>query len=198
MKHTFKTLLGLVLVVFVLAGCSNPAGPEFSEIDKTTVVETPEESIRQIEVKFEWGKDFEVGNCRGSFKMFFLGYLLGLHPTQDFDGYKYAYDLPEEYVPVFLDLFNEEDEERFRKLSNDALKLVFDTAYYKEGDIIDLGKYTSRAVCLANPRFADCLRFSTKDIDETEKLDFKDIIEVCDTDMVIYVFWDSDYSGIKN
>ena len=78
MKHTFKTLLVLVLVVFVLAGCSNPAGPETPEVNEPPVVEVPEENVKLTKVEFKWSTAYNISNSTRNVRTYIPIYLLGL------------------------------------------------------------------------------------------------------------------------
>mgnify|MGYP003508331317 CR=1 FL=1 len=59
--------------------------------------------------------------------------------------------------------------------------------YYKEGTIIDLEQWESRAICCAAPEYKDCLRFSTEDVDgreDVDQIDIKNFIEVGSEDII--------------
>lgn len=195
MKHTFKTLLGLVLVVFVLAGCSNPAGPEIPEVNEPPVVETPEENVKLVKVEFRWGTEPEVGDLVSAFESYNPLYLLDLHFDQELKDYFYGF--PEGYdLESYIELLN--DTERFKEFSKDAFETVFGTKYYEEGTVIDLKKWTShRATDLIDKHIATRLQFSTTDIGKTDvhivKDPFDEIV-VGNEDIIIYVFWDSEKS----
>lgn len=199
MKHTFKTLLGLVLVVFVLAGCSNPAGPEIPEI--------PEDAVRSVKVEFSWGSNFvngqylnpgigDVGNQR--FNQYAPMYLLDLH--WDSDLKTYIYSVPGEYtVSSYLELMDQEED--FKKFSDDAFEQVFNTNnIYKEGEVIDLTQWTSKALLSinnnVNKKYEDCLCFSLEPIAENGyvKNPFDEVV-VGNEDIRVYVFFKSDNSS---
>lgn len=206
MKHIFRTLLGLVLLVFVLAGCSNPAGPEVSEIDKTTVVETPEDNIKSVKVEFSWGSNFvngqylnpgigDFGNQR--FNQYAPMYLLDLH--WDSELKTYIYSVPGEYtVSSYLELMDQEED--FKKFSDDAFEQVFGTKTYKEGEVIDLTQWTSKALLSINnnvtKKYEDCLCFSLEPIAENDdvKNPFDEIV-VGNEDIKVYVFFKSNNSS---
>lgn len=186
MKHTFRTLLGLVLVVFVLAGCSNPAGPEFSEI--------PEDNTRLVKVEFEWCTYHKNHKNTDGVKTYAPMYLLDLHWDSELKSY--AYGFPGDYD---LDSYSKllYDEERFNEFSKDAFEKVFGTKYYEEGTIVDLKKWTSEAARLSSTGvdvgFRDKLCFLTEDIDSIKSLETKktfEEIEVGNEDIKIYVFFD--------
>lgn len=195
MKHTFKTLLGLVLVVFVLAGCSNPAGPETPEVNEPPVVETPEENIKLTKVEFRWGTEPEVGDIVNLFESYNPLYLLDLHFDQELKDYFYGF--PEGYdLESYIELLK--DTKRFKKFSDDAFETVFGTKYYEEGTVIDLKKWTShRATDLIDKYIATRLQFSTTDTNKTDvpivKDPFDEIV-VGNEDIIVYVFWDSEES----
>ena len=205
MKHTFKTLLGLVLVVFVLAGCSNPAGPETPEVNETPVVETPEDTSNLTKVEFRWGENPDTTRLNEkSFLKSYPRYLLGLRSKLlgdcEYDC-DYVYDYPEGYDGVsYKELRN--DPERFKKFSDDVFEKVFGTKYYEEGTVIDLEKWTSKAVDLVNTSdefgvtTTTHLYFLAEDVGENyDNIEVKsfDKIEVKNEDIVIYVYWDMEF-----
>lgn len=210
MKHTFKTLLGLVLVVFVLAGCSNPAGPEIPEVNEPPVVEIPEENVKLTKVEFKWGEEPDTTRLnKDYFSRSYARYLLDLRSKSlddcsydcDYaDGCGYVYDYPEGYDRVsYKELRN--DPERFKKFSDDAFEKVFGTKYYKEGTVIDLGQWTAKAIDLVESAedsgdiviTTTNLYFLAEDVgknyDNIEVKSF-DKIEVKNEDIVVYVYWD--------
>lgn len=188
MKHTFRTLLGLVLLVFVLAGCSNPAGPEIPEGAK---------------VEFVWGTNPQVSSNYKD-KLFYYElsrYLLGLESDQNGNNCSYKY--PEDYKTKYED-YSGTSEEYFKKLYEDAFEKVFGTKYYKEGTSIDLTKWTSKAKDLLYPEenFCSQLYFMMEDIGKEDYdkdtyksyLDYLDkksfsSIEVYNQDIKVYVYW---------
>lgn len=181
MKHTFKTLLGLVLVVFVLVGCSSPVGSEFSEIDETLVVETPEDKARLVNVEFRWGSLPDIGDSVGSFETCAPRYLLDLHFDPEWNSLVYGY--PEGY-----------DSNYYKELIDGEII----TKSYEEGTPVSLKKWTSRAIRLtskgADSKYRDCLRFSIKDIYDSESYKDREFFEefvVGNEDMIIYVFFDA-------
>lgn len=197
MKHTFKTLLGLVLVVLFLAGCSNPAGPETPEVNEPPVVETPEENVKLVKVEFRWSKYPDVGAWKGGFEKWSPLYLseLRLNSDPDLNAYKYAYGLPEgcNDISSYIKFTKEEG---FEKFSNNVFEKNFGTKYCKEGEEIDLTKWTSRAIFLPDISAADCLHFSFQD-----KTNSKDVIKdpfdkivVGNEDIIVYIFYDSGIS----
>ena len=184
MKHIFRTLLGLVLVVFVLAGCSNPAGPEFSEI--------PEDNDKLTKVEFRWAEQDE------NFENYAPQYFLDLH--FDFELDSWIYGLPEGYD---FDSYSEliKDTERFKKFSEDAFEKAFGTKYYKEGTVIDLKKWTSKAKRLTKTGevsgMTTCSYFSTKYINRKEGYDIEDPFDeivVNNEDIIVYVYFDNEFS----
>lgn len=188
MKHIFKTLLGLVLVVWVLVGCSSPVGPETPEVNEPPVVETPEENVKLVKVEFIWSSANDEKIVPSIPK-----YLLDLH--FDVEQKSWLYGLPEGYtVDSYRELYN--DKERFNRFFDEAFKEVFGTKEYEEGREIDLTKWTSKAIRLTNKGedsgIRDCLQFSFKDTGKTEGYYVKDPIDritVGNTDIVVYVFW---------
>ena len=191
MKHTFKTLLGLVLVVFVLAGCSNPAGPETPEVNEPPVVETPEDTSNLTKVEFRWGKDVDINNSQ-CFYLDFPRYLLGLRSENN----KYVFDYPEGYTPEsYCNLVDYKD---FTEYSKGVFEDFFGTKYYKEGAEIDLTKWTSEALDLVMTNEYDTvytrLCFLTEDVEDSSGLSAKDSLDrivVGNEDMVIYIYWDN-------
>ncbi len=189
MKHTFKTLLGLVLVVFVLAGCSNPAGPEIPEVIETPVVETPEENAQWVEVEFVWG----TGQDKSIYSYAPM-YLSSL--SYDEVSREFFYGFTGEDFKAYCDVYNSlvPESPEFKEFYNNALKEVFDTKKYKEGDIIELEQWTSEAKRLKKDGsfsiYSECLQFSLED---TEKhFDIKnvfDVFEVGTENVKIYVFF---------
>ena len=176
MKHTFRTLLGLVLVVFVLAGCSNPAGPEFSEI--------PEDNDKLTKVEFRWAEQDE------NFENYAPQYFLDLHFDSELNSY--AYGLPED-LDSYIELYN--DKESFKKFFEDAFEQVFSTKECKEGEVIDLKKWTSKAARVSSDGKTkipaiDCLQFSLKDSEKPDVQDCFDEIIVGNEDILVYVFFD--------
>lgn len=198
MKHTFKTLLVLVLVVFVLAGCSNPAGPETPEVNEPPVVETPEENVKLVKVEFVWGTCPNVYLSESYFKRVWPKHLLGLRSKSlgdcDYDC-DYVYDYPEGYdINSYKELRN--DKELFQKFSDDAFEKVFGTKYYKEGDKIDLTQWTSEAADLVNTddhsTVVTFFYFLAEDVGENyENIEVKSFneIEVKNEDIKVYVYW---------
>lgn len=182
MKHTFKTLLGLVLVVFVLAGCSNPTGPEIPEI--------PEDDVKLVKVEFVWDERDE------DFEGYAFKYFSGLY--FDETEQSYVYDFPEDFdknsYPELL-----ENTKRLKEVNDDAFEKAFGTKYYEEGTEIDLTKWTSKAKRITNKGVVSKMTtwsyFSTKDISSTEIYDIKtygikspfDKIVVGSEDIIIYV-----------
>lgn len=182
MKHTFKTLLGLVLVVFALAGCSNPAGPEIPEI--------PEDDVKLFKVEFVWDERNE------GFENYALKYFLGLYCDEKEN---YFYGLPEGYDSESYSNLVKNDRERLKKLTEDAFEKVFGTKYYKEGTVIDLKKWTSKAMRISDKGKISGIEtwsyFSTEDISSAEIYDIQsygtespfDQVVVGNEDIVIYV-----------
>lgn len=179
MKTHLKHLLGLVLTVLIISGCQNPSGPEI-----------PEDMDNLTKVEFKWATCPEVGSWIGSFEGHSPMYLSGLYYDSELNDY--AYGLPEgwdwsDYVELF------KDKERFKKFSDDAFEKVFGTKYYEEGTVIDLTKWTYRAIRLTDKKFADCLQFSLND--KTSEFGYVensfDQIVVGNENIVVYVFWDS-------
>lgn len=176
MKHTFKTLLGLLLVVFVLVGCSSPVGPEFSEV--------PEDDVKLVEVKFIWDEQDTV------FENYALKYFLGLYCDEEEN---YFYGLPEGYDPDSYSNLVKNDRERLKKLTEDAFEEVFGTKYYKEGTTIDLTKWTSKAMRISDKGKISGIEtwsyFSMEDITSEQKgleSPFDEII-VGSENIVVYV-----------
>lgn len=186
MKTHLKHLLGLALMVLVLVGCSNPAGPEI----ETPVVETPEENVKSVRVEFEWRILDE------KISAYIPQYLLDLHFDSELNSY--AYGIPEGYdFDSYSKLYN--NTELFLDFFEDAFEQVFGTKEYKEGEVIDLKQWTSEAIRLNKEgkpsSFVDCLYFSTKDLCKTELLEageFFDEIIVGNEDILVYVFFDFD------
>lgn len=194
MKHTFKTLLGLVLVVLFLAGCSNPAGPETPEVNEPPVVETPEVNVKLTKVEFKWSTAYNISNSTRNVRTYIPIYLLGLYYDSELE--RYFYDFPENYsLESYKSLIKDKD--AFDKFYNDTFEEIFGTKYYKEGTVIDLKQWESKAICCIAPEYADCLRFSTKDIygrKEFDQIDIKNSIEVGNEDMIIYITFNSEDS----
>lgn len=193
MKHTFRTLLGLVLVVFVLAGCSNPAGPETPEVNEPPVVEVPEDNARLVKVEFRWGTNHIVNwEDKNMFTFYSPIYLLDLHFDSELNGY--VYDLPEGYILNSYREFwkDEKDTEVFEQFLDNIFKETFGTKYYKEGTVIDLTKWTYKAKELLSNKWVSCLHFSTIDLEVFDAKDTFNEVIVGDEDIVIYVFWDFD------
>ncbi|MBQ5848606.1 MAG: hypothetical protein IIW49_06785 [Treponema sp.] len=207
MKHTFKTLLGLVLVVLFLAGCSNPAGPEIPEVNEPPVVEvpevneppvveTPEDTSNLTKVEFKWGTNTDVGSTRGTFEAYSPLYILDLHFDTELNDYVYGF--PEGYdLESYVELLN--DKERFKEFSDDVFEKFFGTKYYKEGTTIDLEGWTKIATDSMDAVFESCLKFSTKDNKEIGWTveDPIDEIIVGNEDIIIYVFWYCDLKQSK-
>lgn len=197
MKTHLKHLLGLALMVLVLAGCSNPAGPEI----ETPVVETPEDNAKLIKVEFRWCTYYNKFKNTDGVKTYAPMYLLDLHYESDLKSY--AYGFPEGYnLDSYSKLLN--DEEHFNEFSKDAFEKVFGTKYYKEGAEINLEKWTSKAIRLDSKNedsgFRDCLCFSSEDIDSLESFEVKkffDEIIVNNEDIVVYVFFDFGKQNLK-
>lgn len=193
MKHTFKTLLGLVLVVFVLAGCSNPAGPEISEGAK---------------VEFVWGTDpylstkSDLTNESNKTLLYFKlsKYLLCLESNQNENN---SYSYPKGYEDTYTN-FSKAEEDYLKKLCEDTFERVFGTKYYKEGTPIPLEKWTIKARDLSSgddPYYSQ-LYFLAEDIGKTnydttiyddytdylKKNSFNEV-EVHNEDIKIYVYW---------
>ena len=190
MKHTFRTLLGLVLVVFVLAGCSNPAGPETPEVIESPVVETPEENVNLVKVEFRWATKSNIDwRYEGMFELYSPLYLLDLHFDSELNAY--VYDLPEGYTAdSYLKFWKDEQgTEGFKQFLDDVLKKTFDTNC-KEGTEIDLEKWTYKAKELLGNQWVSRLYFSTTDLEVFDVKDTFDKVIVGNEDMVIYVFWD--------
>ena len=196
MKHTFKTLLVLVLVVFVLAGCSNPAGPETPEVNEPPVIETPEvneppvietpeENVKLVKVEFKWSTEPDIGSTLGGLKTVSPRYLLGLR----FDSENnLVYDYPKGYdKDSYKEFTKTVDWDNFYK---DALEEVFITKYYEEGEIINLTQWTSEATDLRTSKNSR-LCFLTEDIERNNinVEDFFDKVVVGNEDIVIYVYW---------
>lgn len=191
MKHTFRTLLGLILVVFVLAGCSNPTGPETPEVNEPPVVETPEDTSNLTKVEFRWATKPNIDwRYEGMFELYSPLYLLDLHFDSELNDY--VYDLPEGYTrDSYLKFWNDEkDTEVFKQFLDDVLKETFGTNYYKEGTVIDLKKWTYKAKEVLGNQWVSCLHFSTTDLKVFDVKDTFDEVIVGNEDMVIYVFWD--------
>lgn len=190
MKHTFKTLLGLVLMVFVLAGCSNPAGPEIP--DGATV-------------EFVWGTNPQVSTTYGDGTFYFKlsKYLLCLNSDQNENN---SYGCPKGYEDIFIN-FDDANKDYYKKLCEDIFEEVFGTKYYEEGTTIDLKndlkKWTSPAKDSENSNnYYSQLYFLAEDIGKTDYdktiyenyLDYLnknsfDEIEVYNKDIKIYVYW---------
>lgn len=176
MKHTFRTLLGLSLMVFILAGCSSPVGSEFSEV--------PEDNVRSVKVEFEYRLlDKEINAYAPQF-------LLDLHFDSELNSY--AYGLPED-LDSYIELYN--DKESFKKFFEDAFEQVFSTKECKEGEVIDLKKWTSKAARVSSDGKTkipaiDCLQFSLKDSEKPDVQDCFDEIIVGNEDILVYVFFD--------
>ena len=182
MKHIFKTLLELVLMVFVLAGCSNPAGPEIPEI--------PEDNTRLVKVEFVWDERNE------DFENYALKYFLGLYCDEEEN---YFYGLPEGYDSESYSNLVKNDRERLKKLTEDAFEEVFGTKYCEEVTIINLTKWTSKAMRISDKGKISGIEtwsyFSTEDISSAEIYDIKsygiespfDQVVVGNEDIVIYV-----------
>lgn len=184
MKHTFKTLLGLVLVVFALAGCSNPAGPEILE---------------GAEVEFVWGANPQISKINKNRLAYshLYRYLSDLHENENGN---YVFDFPEgydeaRYYAMYDDINNYSDE-YFKKLCEDAFEEVFGTKYYKEGTTIDLTEWTSKAVDLVesdeDEGFISTaqLYFLAEDIGTNyNDIESLETIEVYNQNIKIYVYW---------
>ncbi len=200
MKTHLRFLLVLVSMMFVLGGCQNPSGSETPEVNEPPVVETPEDNSNKTKVEFRWCTYYSkyidnpsIYSING-FETYSPMYLLDLH--SDSEG-NYVYDLPEGYdVPSYLDLRN--DEVLFKEFSNDAFEKVFGTKYYEEGTVIDLKKWTSKAVDLISTNdtlitYAH-LYFLAEDVEthiwNPEVLDSFDEIVVGNEDIVVYIYWD--------
>lgn len=179
MKTHLKHLLGLALMVLVLAGCSNPAGPEI-----------PEDNVKLVKVEFVWDERDE------DFEGYALKYFLGLYFDQKLECY--VYDFPEDFdknsYPELL-----ENTKRLKEVNDDAFEKAFGTKYYKEGDVIDLKQWTSKAKRITHKGVVSKMTtwsyFSTKDINSAEIYDIQrdgiespfDQIVVGSEDIVIYV-----------
>lgn len=184
MKHIFKTLLGLVLMVFVLAGCSNPAGPEILE---------------GAEVEFVWGANPQISKINKNRLAYshLYRYLSDLHKNENGN---YVFDFPEgydeaRYYAMYDDIDNVSDED-FKKLCEDAFEEVFGKKYYKEGTTIDLKKWTSGAVDLVesdeDEGFISTaqLYFLAEDIGTNyNDIESLETIEVYNQNIKIYVYW---------
>lgn len=171
MKHTFRTLLGLVLVVFVLAGCSNPAGLEIPEGAK---------------VEFVWGEDRYVNGNSGVFEDVVTRHLSDLH-EEGKDNWVFEY--PEGYDLVkYNDLYNNNKVE-FKKLYEKAFEEAFGTKYYKEGTTIDLKKWTSKARDLVEGCCSQ-FYFLAEDIGKNyDGIKSLETIEVHNENIKIYIYW---------
>lgn len=192
MKTHLKHLLGLALMVLVLAGCSNPAGPKIPEVNEPPVVETPEDNVKLTKVEFKWGTKSEL-RAVGKLKKASPRYLLGLR----FDDDKLVYDYPKGYTKDSYTEFKKTvDFENFYK---ETLEEVFNKKEdYKKGDKIDLTQWTSEAIDLVNTTSEKTaysyLSFSTEDIkEENVNVNFLDEVEVDDKDIIIYVYWNYFY-----
>ena len=190
MKHTFKTLLVLVLVVFVLAGCSNPAGPEI----EVPVVEAAEDNTRFYEVRFEWGKDPK--GSKDYFDDNFPRYFSDLH--KDEQG-NYVYEYPEMYndFESYYKLMN--NTEDFEKFSSNVFETVFGTKTYEEGYKICLEQWTSKAIDLVrtseelNIHVSTCLYFLTERVEEPNELSFENSLNeiIVDKNITVYIYWNT-------
>ena len=209
MKHTFKTLLGLVLVVLFLSGCSNPAGPETPEVNEPPVVETPEvneppvvELSEEFEVKFKWCTCYSkhiddistLGGFDNGFEIYAPLYLLDLHLEND----TYVYGWPEGYETAqYVELMD--NAELFREFSNATFEEVFGTKRYKKGEKIYLEKWTSEAINLieTNSEMTAYTRlyFLAEDVEKYADFKTKDPLKeiVVDKDIVIYIYWTQTY-----
>ena len=105
----------------------------------------------------------------------------------------YVYDFPEGYdknsYPELI-----KDKERLREVNEDAFEKTFGTKYYKEGEVIDLKQWTSKAKRITNTgkvsKMTTWSYFSTKDINSAEIYGIEspfDEIVVGSEDIVIYV-----------
>lgn len=195
MKHICKTLLGLVLMVFIFGGCQDPSRPEIPEGAK---------------VEFVWGTDPQVStrydmNKESDRKLFYFKlskYLLCLESNQNENN---SYSYPKGYEDTYTN-FNDAKEDYLKKLCEDTFERVFGTKYYKEGTTIDdLEKWTLKARDLASgledPYYSQ-LYFLAEDIGKTnydttiyEKYtdylnenSFNEV-EVHNEDIKIYVYW---------
>lgn len=197
MKTHLKHLLALALMVLVFGGCQNPSGPETPEVNEPPVVETPEDTSNLTKVEFRWSKYPDVGDWKGGFEKWSSLYLseLRLNSDPDLKAYKYAYDLPEGCNDI-SSYIKFTEEEGFEKFSKDVFEKIFGTKYYKEGTVIDLKKWTSRAICLPDIVSAECLHFSFQDKTNTKDTikDPFDEIVVGNEDIIVYVFYDSGIS----
>lgn len=200
MKTHLKHLLALALMVLIFSGCQNSSGPETPEVNEPPVVETPEDTSNLTKVEFIWASSpcLDEPNTNQSetrFRSYAPLYLLDLHFDSELNSY--AYGLPEGYDKTsYSELIK--DKERFKEFSEDAFEKVFGTKYYKEGTVIDLKKWTSRAISLTSTGtvspFTERLYFSTKDISKTESLEagefFEEII-VGNENILVYIYFES-------
>lgn len=193
MKHTFRALLGLVLVVWVLVGCSSPVGPEL----EVPVVEVPENDVKSVKVDFEW----RLLDSR--IEAYAPQYLLDLHKDSSLG---YCYGLPEGWTPEkYGELYNNSSE--FEKFFENAFEQVFFARDCKEGEIISLEQWTSEAVRILKDgtisKAVDRLYFSLKETELDSGLKFKhpdmqdcfEEIVVGNKDILIYVFFDFNKSN---
>lgn len=200
MKHFFRTLLGLLLVILVLAGCSSPVGPEIPEI--------PEDNTRLVKVEFVWGVNpqifevYDINNERGR-KLFYYHlsrYLLCLRSNQNGNN---QYEYPKGYEDKYKD-FSGTSEEYFKKNCEDVFEEVFGTKYHQEGEEVNLEKWTSKAKDLkvTTDNVSSQLYFLIEDIGKADydqdiyenyydyicKNSF-DKIEVKNENIKVYVYW---------
>lgn len=187
MKHIFRTLLGLVLMVLVFSGCEDPSR---LEIPEGATVEFVLDVNSQVSTNFD-AKTFYAHLSR---------YLLGLESDKNGEHYEY----PKDY-DRYNDFVNTSEED-FKKLYEDAFKKAFGTKYYKKGTIINLTKWTSPAKDLKagdeNPGYSQ-LYFLAEDVGKTDYdktiyknyidyLDKKsfDKIEVHNENIKVYIYWE--------
>lgn len=177
MKTHLKFLLGLVLIVLVFSGCEDPSRLEIPEGTK---------------VEFKWCTCFNKNiNNSSSFRLMFPRYLLSLRNEGENEGENnWVFDYPEGYnSDSYIELM--EDEERFKKFSDDAFEEVFGTKYYKEGTQIPLTKWNSEALDLVeNTHIYLC--FLAEDVKEYKNINIKDSlneIDVNNEDIVVYIYW---------
>lgn len=175
MKHFFRTLLGLVLMVLIFSGCEDPSRLEVPEGAK---------------VEFVWGTSSQVGHQfeNNLFMKKIVRYILGLESDQN-GNYYYSY--PKGYDK---DKYNElcNNEEYLKKFYEDGFEEVFGTKYYKEGTIINLEEWTRPAKDLTTgndiPGYSQ-LYFLAEDVGVTNDTKSLETIEVYNEDIKVYVYW---------
>lgn len=181
MKHFFRTLLGLVLMVFVFSGCEDPSRLEIP--DGATV-------------EFVWGEspwvDSNIELNENSFKYVVTRYLSDLHKD---GGGNWVFEYPKGYdLDKYNDLYNNNKVD-FEKLYEKTFEEALGTNFYEEGTVINLTDmsgvdWTSPAKDLAEKGFYSLqLYFLAEDIG-TNYSDIKSLetVEVHNENIKVYVY----------